>query len=191
MLEEFRAGRMTTAELRRTLGFEALNVFGERRAVVSARCAEQPALAILVDLGCSDVGMECFRECMVTRHCVMLAAFLVKSDLPTRSQPMSQPDAWRMIRRRAVAAGIHAPIGNHSFRVEIFHLHRQSRGDAGEGIGEGGDQRAIAQIGARYRSGWYRSVCATLCCLTGVVPVFTTCFGPRTAEDGLVGTPSR
>lgn len=32
-------------------------------------------------------------------------------------QPMTQPDAWRMIRRRAAAAGIHAPIGNHSFRA--------------------------------------------------------------------------
>jgi integrase/recombinase XerD len=33
---------------------------------------------------------------------------------------MTQPDAWRMIRRRTVAAGIHAPIGNHSFRaIEI------------------------------------------------------------------------
>ena len=32
-------------------------------------------------------------------------------------QPMMQPDAWRMIRRRAAAAGIHAPIGNHSFRA--------------------------------------------------------------------------
>ncbi len=32
-------------------------------------------------------------------------------------QPMSQPDAWRMIRRRAVAAGINAEIGNHSFRA--------------------------------------------------------------------------
>jgi site-specific recombinase XerD len=32
-------------------------------------------------------------------------------------KPMAQPDAWRMIRRRAVAAGIHAPIGNHSFRA--------------------------------------------------------------------------
>jgi site-specific recombinase XerD len=31
--------------------------------------------------------------------------------------PMTQPDAWRMIRRRASAAGIHAPIGNHSFRA--------------------------------------------------------------------------
>ncbi|MGE0372903.1 MAG: tyrosine-type recombinase/integrase [Gammaproteobacteria bacterium] len=33
------------------------------------------------------------------------------------AQPMLQPDAWRMIRRRAAAAGIHAPIGNHSFRA--------------------------------------------------------------------------
>jgi site-specific recombinase XerD len=31
-------------------------------------------------------------------------------------KPMTQPDAWRMIRRRA-AAGIHAPIGNHTFRA--------------------------------------------------------------------------
>jgi site-specific recombinase XerD len=32
-------------------------------------------------------------------------------------RPMTQPDAWRMIRRRAVAASILAPIGNHSFRA--------------------------------------------------------------------------
>jgi site-specific recombinase XerD len=32
-------------------------------------------------------------------------------------QPMAQADAWRMIRRRAVAAGINAPIGNHTFRA--------------------------------------------------------------------------
>jgi len=32
-------------------------------------------------------------------------------------RPMSQPDAWRMIRRRAVAVGISAPIGNHTFRA--------------------------------------------------------------------------
>ena len=31
--------------------------------------------------------------------------------------PMGQPDAWRMIRRRAAAVGIFAPIGNHSFRA--------------------------------------------------------------------------
>jgi site-specific recombinase XerD len=32
-------------------------------------------------------------------------------------QPMGQTDAWRMIRRRATAVGIMAPIGNHSFRA--------------------------------------------------------------------------
>jgi len=32
-------------------------------------------------------------------------------------QPMNQSDAWRMIHRRAIAAGIHAPIGNHTFRA--------------------------------------------------------------------------
>jgi integrase len=32
-------------------------------------------------------------------------------------QPMTQPDAWRMIRKRAAAVGIFAPIGNHSFRA--------------------------------------------------------------------------
>jgi integrase len=31
-------------------------------------------------------------------------------------QAMSQADAWRMIRRRAKAAGIKAPIGCHTFR---------------------------------------------------------------------------
>jgi site-specific recombinase XerD len=31
--------------------------------------------------------------------------------------PMSQSDAWLMIRRRAIAAGIHAQIGNHTFRA--------------------------------------------------------------------------
>ena len=32
-------------------------------------------------------------------------------------KPMGQPDAWRMIRRRAAAVGIYAPIGSHSFRA--------------------------------------------------------------------------
>ena len=32
-------------------------------------------------------------------------------------KPMAQSDAWRMIRRRAAAAGINASIGNHSFRA--------------------------------------------------------------------------
>ena len=33
------------------------------------------------------------------------------------AKPMDQADAWRMVRRRAVAAGVMAPIGNHSFRA--------------------------------------------------------------------------
>jgi site-specific recombinase XerD len=33
------------------------------------------------------------------------------------ANPMSQPDAWRMIRRRAAAARIAAPIGCHTFRA--------------------------------------------------------------------------
>jgi len=32
-------------------------------------------------------------------------------------QPMTQPDAYRMIRRRAAAVGIRTKIGNHSFRA--------------------------------------------------------------------------
>jgi site-specific recombinase XerD len=32
-------------------------------------------------------------------------------------KPMTQTDAWRMVRKRALAAGITAPIGNHSFRA--------------------------------------------------------------------------
>ncbi len=31
--------------------------------------------------------------------------------------PMGQADAWRMVRRRAAAAGIAAPIGCHTFRA--------------------------------------------------------------------------
>ena len=32
-------------------------------------------------------------------------------------EPMAQPDAYRMIRRRAVACGLKTKIGNHSFRA--------------------------------------------------------------------------
>jgi site-specific recombinase XerD len=39
-----------------------------------------------------------------------------KSDALTR-RPMRQADAYRMIRRRAKAAGIHTKIGNHTFRA--------------------------------------------------------------------------
>jgi integrase len=32
-------------------------------------------------------------------------------------RPLSQADAWRMIRRRATAAGVLTRVGNHSFRA--------------------------------------------------------------------------
>jgi site-specific recombinase XerD len=40
-------------------------------------------------------------------------------------QPMTQADAWRMIRRRAAAAGIFAPIGNHTFRATGITAYRR------------------------------------------------------------------
>ena len=53
----------------------------------------------------------------MARHRVLLTAFLVQLDLPA------------------------GPLGS-----QIFDLHPQRRDDAREGIGEGGDQRAVAQI---------------------------------------------
>ena len=41
---------------------------------------------------------------------------------------MSQADAWRMIRRRALAAGIHAPIGNHTFRATGITAYLENGG---------------------------------------------------------------
>ncbi len=39
-----------------------------------------------------------------------------KTKAPTRS-PMTQPDAWQIIRRRAKKAGIQTLINNHTFRA--------------------------------------------------------------------------
>ena len=43
-------------------------------------------------------------------------------------QPMIQSDAWRMIRRRAAAAGIAAPIGSHSFRATGITAYLENGG---------------------------------------------------------------
>ena len=43
-------------------------------------------------------------------------------------QPMTQPDAWRMIRRRAATTGIMAPIGNHTFRATGITAHLSNGG---------------------------------------------------------------
>jgi site-specific recombinase XerD len=43
-------------------------------------------------------------------------------------QPMSQADAWRMIRRRAKTAGIKAPIGCHTFRATGITAYLENGG---------------------------------------------------------------
>ena len=43
-------------------------------------------------------------------------------------QPMNQPDAWRMVRRRAAAAGIKAPIGCHTLRVTGITAYLENGG---------------------------------------------------------------
>ena len=44
------------------------------------------------------------------------------------SEPMNQQAAWTMIRRRAAAAGIMAPIGNHSFRATGITAYLENGG---------------------------------------------------------------
>jgi integrase len=53
-------------------------------------------------------------------------------------QPMNQSDAWRMIRRRAVAAGINAPIGNHTFRATGITAYLANGGALEHAPGNGG-----------------------------------------------------
>jgi integrase/recombinase XerD len=53
-------------------------------------------------------------------------------------QPMKQPDAWRMIRKRAAAVGIYAPIGNHSFRATGITAYLANGGAFGARAGNGG-----------------------------------------------------
>jgi len=55
-------------------------------------------------------------ECDPRRACKSMVSLLALAHV-LLEKPMAQADAWRMIRRRAAAAGIHAPIGNHSFRA--------------------------------------------------------------------------
>jgi len=50
-------------------------------------------------------------------------------------QPMNQADAWRMVRRRAAAAGIKAPIGCHTFRATGITAYLENGGRACAGYG--------------------------------------------------------
>jgi len=44
------------------------------------------------------------------------------------AEPMAQADAWRMIRRRAQATGIKAPIGCHTFRATGITAYLENGG---------------------------------------------------------------
>lgn len=46
---------------------------------------------------------------------------------------MSQSDAWRMIRRRAIAAGIAEAIGCHTFRATGINAYRMNGARSGDG----------------------------------------------------------
>jgi len=84
----------------------------------------------LQEKGGKQHAMPCHHALAETLHAYIAAAgiaedrrgFLFRTSrghlgTALSERPMSQPDAWRMVRRRAAAAGIMAPIGNHSFRA--------------------------------------------------------------------------
>ena len=58
-------------------------------------------------------------------------------------QAMDQSAAWRMIRRRAAAAGIHAPIGNHTFRATGITAYLSNGGALEPGEQESGVARFV------------------------------------------------
>ncbi len=78
--------------------------------------AKQPAFAIFADASGINVSAECFRESVMARHRVLFAAFLMQQKLP---------------------AG--------ALRPKILDLHAQRRCDAGERVGEDGDQCAVTK----------------------------------------------
>jgi site-specific recombinase XerD len=53
---------------------------------------------------------------------------LLESRSMLSQQPMSQADAWRMIRRRARAASFKAPIGCHTFRATGITAYLENGG---------------------------------------------------------------
>jgi hypothetical protein len=92
-------------------------LLGQHRRIVPGAGAKQLAFAVFRDAGDIDVGAQCVGKRVVARHGVLLAALLVQQNLPACA-----------------------------LRPQILHLHAQGRCDAGERVGEGGDQCAVAHI---------------------------------------------
>jgi integrase len=58
----------------------------------------------------------------------LFRTFRVAPGRPLTRNPMAQADAWRMIRRRAAAAGIDTAIGNHTFRATGITAYLENGG---------------------------------------------------------------
>lgn len=84
----------------------------------------------LHEKGGKDHSMPCHHSLAEALHAYIAAAGMAEekktplfrsskghAGIELSDKSMSQPDAWRMIRRRALVAGITAPIGNHTFRA--------------------------------------------------------------------------
>jgi hypothetical protein len=93
----------------------------QHSAVMATAGAEQPALAIFGDAGRVDIGAQRLGQCVMARHAVLLAAFLMQPNRPSGAA-----------------------------RPEVFDLHLQGRVDTREAIGKSGDQRAVAQVAQRH-----------------------------------------
>jgi hypothetical protein len=94
-------------------------LFEEHGRVVPGRRAKEKTFAIFGDAGSVDVGTQFFDERVMARHLVVLAAFFVQTELPAGA-------LWS----------------------EIFGVLQRGV-YAGERVGEGGYQRAIAPTAQR------------------------------------------
>ena len=95
---------------------------GQQDTLMAAAGAEHPALLVLGDAGRGNVGMQVLGKAVMARHRVLLAAFLMQADQPTRA------------------------LG-----LQILHPHLERRADARKAIGEGGDECPVAQVAHRFR----------------------------------------
>ena len=98
-------------------------LLGQHRRAMSLRRAEQPALLVVGDACRRDISVKRLGRGVMTGHGVLLAALLVQAQHPRRAA-----------------------------RPEILDLHCQCSGDARIAIGEGGDQRSVAQVA--HSLGW-------------------------------------
>ena len=122
---------------------------------------EERLLLLVPELRGLHIGIDVFLGLVVGRHVVPLAAFLVEPEPPA------------------------FPLG-----IVVLDVHPERGLDPGERVEADGDQRPVA---SRLDSGPSAALMlsdersrASSSFRTGVLPFFTTCFGPRTAWAGLI-----